>query len=354
MIHIDGSYMEGGGQIVRTALALSTLTGKPFKIDKIRHHRLKPGLKPQHLSCIEALKQLANAQVNGVNPGSTAIEFIPGKMRPRTLSVDIGTAGSITLLLQSVLLPSMFADFPIRLKIKGGTDTKWSIPIDFFSYIILPFFHELAAIEIKRMQRGFYPKGQGFVDLSVGPKYKLSDFENIQEFFTCIRQSAPKIQLTVKPELIKIQGISAASRQLKRANVAERQTAGAAQAIGNRYPVTIENVYQDTASPGTVITLWSVSKEGKTWVGADAMGERGLRAEKVGVRAAQKMLRLLDSNAAVDHHLADNLIPLLALVGGKIKTNKITGHIRSNIYVCEQFLDVTFNVDEMNNTISAV
>jgi RNA 3'-phosphate cyclase len=152
MIHIDGSYMEGGGQIVRTALALSTLTGKPFKIDKIRHNRSRPGLKPQHLSCIDALKQLANAQVKGAQAGSDSVEFFPDRIYAATLSVDIGTAGSITLLLQSLLLPCMFADAPVRIKIKGGTDTRWSIPIDYFTNVILPFFNELASIEIKNMQ----------------------------------------------------------------------------------------------------------------------------------------------------------------------------------------------------------
>ena len=138
---------------MRTALALSTLTGKPFRIDKIRHQRSRPGLKPQHLSCIDALKRLANAQVEGALPGSAAVEYLPGKISAGTVGVDIGTAGSITLLLQSLLLPCMFADARVILKIKGGTDTKWSIPIDYFSCVILPFFNQLASIEIKSMQR---------------------------------------------------------------------------------------------------------------------------------------------------------------------------------------------------------
>ena len=353
MIQIDGSYMEGGGQILRTALALSTLTGKPFRIDRIRHHRPRPGLKPQHLSCIDALKQLANAQVKGAQAGSAAVEFFPGRIYAVTLSIDIGSAGSITLLLQSLLLPCMFADAPVRIKINGGTDTRWSIPIDYFSRVILPCFNELASIEIKNMRRGFYPKGQGFVDLSVSPRYHLNDFNTVEELIAHLFNSVSRIHLTRKPAQIRIEGISCASSRLKGAGVAERQAEGAAERIGSRFALKIDSYYQDTASPGTVITLWTVSKEGQACVGADALGKRGVRAEKIGAMAARKLLKVLNSDAAVDHHLADNLIPLLALVGGTIKTNNITGHIRSNIYVCEQFLDIAFSIDENQNRITA-
>ena len=353
MIHIDGSYMEGGGQIVRTALALSTLTGKPFKVDKIRHHRARPGLKPQHLSCIDALKQLANVQVKGNQPGSVSLEIVPDKICAKFLSIDIGTAGSITLLLQSLLLPCMFADEPVRLKVKGGTDTKWSIPIDYFIHVILPYFNQFATCQIIRIKRGYYPRGQGMIEFSIVPGFHLSDFKNIEEFIIDLRDSVTKISLDAKPDRIRVRGKSSASSHLKGAAVAERQAKGAADHLGDRYPVSIECDYQNTASAGSVITLWTVSRGSKWIAGADALGEKGLRAEKVGARAALILSDVITSDGAVGHHLADNLVPLLALVGGSITTDKISGHIRSNIYVCEQFLDVAFSINENINRITA-
>ncbi len=228
MIHIDGSHMEGGGQIVRTALSLSTLTGKPFKVDEIRHHRARPGLKPQHLSCIDALKQLANVQVKGNQPGSVSLEVVPDKICSINLSIDIGTAGSITLLLQSLLLPCMFADAPVRFKVKGGTDTKWSIPIDYFSHVILPYFNQFAACRINRIKRGYYPRGQGMIDFSIVPGFHLSDFKNIKEFSIYLRNSIAKISLDAKPGVIRVRGKSSASSHLKGAQVAERQAKSAA------------------------------------------------------------------------------------------------------------------------------
>jgi RNA 3'-phosphate cyclase len=353
MIHIDGSYMEGGGQIVRTALALSTLTRKPFRVEKIRYNRPKPGLKRQHLSCIDALKQLAKAQVNGDRAGSVSLEFLPGAMSAGAFFIDIGTAGSITLLLQALLLPCMFAAGEVRLTIKGGTDTRWSIPVDFFTHVILPFYNQFASIEIKNIRRGFYPKGQGCIDLTVIPSFHVNDFNRIKEFISRLRNSGAAIHLTDAPDPIRIEGISSASRQLKNAGVAERQVEGAAAIMGARYPLKLDCKYQRTASPGTVITLWAVGEKEVVRAGADALGEKGVRAEEVGATAARKLLKILNSDAAVDRHLADNLIPLLAVVGGAIKSDKITGHIRSNIYVCEQFLDIRFRIDETRNLIQA-
>jgi len=354
MIHIDGSCMEGGGQILRTALALSTLSRKPFTADKIRNNRPKPGLKAQHLSCIDALIKLAKAQVKGAEPGSSAIEFAPGEITPGTLSLDIGTAGSITLLLQSLLLPCMFADGQVILHIRGGTDTRWSIPIDYFSHVILPFFREFVSIELNDMKRGFYPKGQGFIRLTIKPRCCLNDHGSVDDFCTHLRSKIPVIHLSDKSQLERIEGISAASDQLKNAKVAERQAEGATQGLRALCPLRIKNEYQPTASAGSVITLWTINKQGKVFMGADALGERGLRAEKVGAMAAKKLLEILNSEAIVYSHLADNLMPLLALVGGEIKTDKITGHIRSNIYVCEKFLDVKFLINEEKNQITVM
>ena len=152
MIYIDGSHMEGGGQILRTALALSTLTRQPFVIEKIRRNRPRLGLKAQHLSCINALKQLAAAEVQGAQPGASRLSFHPQPVASVKLVLDIGTAGSITLLLQSLLLPCLFADGTIKLCLTGGTDTKWSIPADYFAHVILPFMHKFAAVEIDEIR----------------------------------------------------------------------------------------------------------------------------------------------------------------------------------------------------------
>jgi RNA 3'-terminal phosphate cyclase (ATP) len=354
MIYIDGSYLEGGGQIVRTALALSTLTGKPFRIDKIRHNRPKPGLKRQHISCIEGLKQLANAQAEGVQPGSVALEFFPGRIDSQSISINIGTAGSITLLLQSLLLPCLFAPAPVRIVVKGGTDTKWSIPIDYFKQVILPYYNLFAACNISAIQRGYYPKGQGTVDITVSPRFHLSDFRNINVLAAHLKNRVPELSLTARPEVAEIRGNSAASMHLKRAQVAERQAQGAAGLLERDYSLSIGSEYQDTASTGSVITLWTISKDRGGIVAADALGAKGVRAEKVGTAAAQKLLAVLNSNAAVDHHLADNLVPLLALVGGTLVADKITGHIRSNIYVCEKFMDAAFSIDQNNNQVTAM
>lgn len=352
MIHIDGSYMEGGGQIVRTALALSTLTGRPFRVDKIRHNRPKPGLKPQHISCIGALKQLAHARAQGAQPGSVTLEFTPGRIDGRSIYIDIGTAGSITLLLQSLLLPCLFAAAPVKIKLVGGTDTKWSIPVDYFAQVILPYFNKFAACKINDAKRGYYPKGQGALDLTVSPRFHMSDFKNVNALAAHLKRTVSEFSLAVRPKVQEIRGKSSASMHLKNAQVAERQARGAAGVLNHDYTVSIRCDYHNTVSAGSIITLWTVSKEPGGIVAADALGEKGLRAEKVGAAAAQKLRAVLNSNAAVDRHLADNLVPLMALVGGVMVTDKITGHIRSNIYVCEQFLDVAFRIDEIENRIT--
>ncbi|MBS3176870.1 RNA 3'-terminal phosphate cyclase, partial [Candidatus Woesearchaeota archaeon] len=170
MIEIDGSHGEAGGQIVRTALALSVLCGKAFRITNIRQGRPEPGLKAQHVQCIEALKKLCVCDVEGATLGSSTLTFTPGKFLPKNIEVNIGTAGSITLLLQSILLPCMFASKPITLKIMGGTDVKWAMPVDYFKEVLVPQLRRYCDIDIKVIKRGYYPKGGGVVEISFRPK----------------------------------------------------------------------------------------------------------------------------------------------------------------------------------------
>jgi RNA 3'-phosphate cyclase len=346
MVRIDGSHMQGGGQILRTALALSTLTGRPFRAEKIRQNRPAAGLKPQHLSAIQALIRMSGARATGAVIGAAEIEFRPGSLTPGNYSLNIGTAGSVTLLLQALLLPCMFADGEITLRLGGGTDTRWSIPVDYFSHLILPVFRRFAGIEMLGMYRGFYPRGQGALELKIRPDPLPPARNDAAALLACVRRRFPGLNFSVRRDLAGIQGISAAAAVLEKAHVAERQAEAAREALGSSLPAEIHCEYCRSASPGSVITLWAVDRDGRTLAGGDALGERGKPAEIVGREAAQKLRHTLSTEAVVDVHLADNLIPLLALAGGQVRTAAITDHMRANMDVCASFFDVRFTVDE--------
>jgi RNA 3'-phosphate cyclase len=361
MIELDGSYLEGGGSIVRIALALSTLTQKPFEITNIRKNRPQSGLKHQHLFCIKALEKLCNARVEGAFLGSESLKYSPGKIEGKTIDIDIQTAGSISLFLQAILLPSMFADKPVRLNITGGTEGKWAAPIDYFKEVFLPQVQKYADIECRLIKRGYYPKGNGRVQLKISPIYKISDFKDFNEFYSNLKNNAPKIDLVEQGNLMQIKGISHASLELQNADVAERQAKSAEVSLSNyKCPVNIQIQYSKTLSTGSGITLWAIfSKQNDEidiknpiMLGADALGEKGKQAEIVGKEAAQNLAAEIESKAPVDIHLADQILSVMALAGGKIKTSKITNHSRTNIHTIEKFLGKVFEVDESNKIIS--
>jgi len=345
--------MEGGGQILRTALALSTLTGRPFRAERIRQNRPAPGLKPQHLSAIQALVRMSGARVSGTRVGAGEVEFVPEPLTPGDYDFDIGTAGSVTLMMQALLLPCMFARGETTLAICGGTDTRWSIPVDFFTQLVVPVFRRFCRIEVMGMQRGFYPKGQGLLRVRIRPDIPAASCRDIDSWRRAVRRMNGGLHVSARGQSVAIKGISAASEFLARARVAERQAESAGAVLSSGLPVDIRAEYCRSASPGTVITLWTVDAEGRALFGADALGEKGKPAEVVGHEAARRLLETLHTEAAVDVHLADNLIPLLAIAGGTIKTARITDHIRANVYVCERFLDVRFTIDEAAAMLTA-
>jgi RNA 3'-phosphate cyclase len=364
MIELEGSHLEGGGSICRIALALSTITHQSFEIINIRKNRPQPGLKHQHLFCIKALEKLCDASVENASLGSTSLKYYPKKIKGKTIDIDIQTAGSISLFLQAILLPSMFADKTVKLNVTGGTSGKWSAPIDYFREVFLPQLQKYASIECKLIKRGYYPKGNGKVQLKISPIYKISDFGNFHEFHNHLKENAPKINLAEQGNLIQIKGISHASLDLQDAQVAERQAKSAEITLKHyNCPINIQTEYSNTLSTGSGITLWAIFSKKKDEIdinnpirlGADALGERGKKAEIVGREAAQALAAEIESKAPVDKHLADQLLPIMSLISNSgIKTSRITNHTKTNIYTIEKFLGKSFSIDENNNSISTI
>ena len=363
MIRIDGAYLEGGGQIVRTALALSTITKKSFEVHDIRKGRKDSGLKNQHLYCVKSLQELCNADAEGAELGSTGLKYYPKKIIAKNLDVDIETAGSITLLLQALLLPAIFVSKPITLAITGGTDVKWSMPFDYFSNVLLPQLQRFAKIGAKLLKRGYYPKGSGKVEIKINPKFKLNDFSDFNEFHNFLKQNIQPYDITEQHHLIQIKGVSHASRDLEKARVSERQAHSAQGILGKNFnvPINISSEYQDTLSTGSGVTLWAIFSKNKNdidesspiRIGADALGEQGKKAEIVGQEAAKNLIKEIESKAPVDRHLADQVLPFMALIGNSsIKVSEITNHCRTNIYTIQQFLGDIFKVDEREKIIS--
>ncbi|MDO8480248.1 MAG: RNA 3'-terminal phosphate cyclase [Nanoarchaeota archaeon] len=343
MITIDGSLFEGGGQMARTALALSTVLQKPFMMHSIRKGRPEPGLKSQHLEGIYALKRFCNAQAEGAELGSTELTYTPGNPQAGAYSIDIGTAGSITLLMQSLLLPALFSGKRCTFTITGGTDVAWAPPFDYFRSVFLPHISPYATFECKLIERGYYPKGQGKMEISIAPKFTKEEL---------LAGKAPRFSLESRGELLQIKGISHASLELASANVAERQAEAVRRALSKlKIPLDIRNEYRKAASPGSGITLWArFGEQGEIdtkeiLLGADALGERGKKAEEVGKEAANLLLSELSSDGCVDARLADQLIPFLALFGGAYRASSVTEHAKANLHVCEQFLGKRIEIE---------
>jgi RNA 3'-terminal phosphate cyclase (ATP) len=313
VIEIDGSYGEGGGQILRTAIALSCVTGEEVKITKIRANRPKQGLAAQHLKGIEAAKIISNARVEGLKMGSTEVIFRPGRIKGGEISIDIGTAGSVTLIFQTILLPLIFAERESVVTVTGGTDVAWSPPVDYFKNVTVRAIKEMGFDgELELLKRGYYPKGGGEVRLKVNPSsLKGRLFERVVEgvFGVSHCQNLPE-------------------------HVAERQAKAAREFLASKgVEAEIKVEVLKGHSTGSGITIWSGYK------GGSALGEKGKRAEIVGLEGAKNFYREFSNPAAFDDHLADQIMPFAALARGETEytTSEVTLHQKSNAYVINTF-----------------
>lgn len=322
MITIDGA--TGGGQVLRSALTLSTIRQTPVTIEHVRGGRETPGLRPQHLAGLNCLTELTSADIEGNQVGAERVRFEPQHPPQGKVAIDISTAGSITLLFETIIPLGPVLEETISVTATGGTDVKWSPTMDYLAHVKLPLLraHGLST-DIDVHQRGYYPEGGGRATLTVHP----SEFD--------------RFDLTEGDPISTVSIHSHASESLADASVAQRQVEGAIDALEAAEIDVGETTatYHDVPSTGTSITV--VAEDGPH-AGGDALGERGKPAEDVGQDGVEDLLRGTTAGAAVDRYLADQLLLPLALGGGTITIPAVTDHVETNAEVIEAFgLDIS-------------
>jgi len=322
MLWIDGSLGEGGGQVLRTALALSLFTGKPFRIESIRAGRPKPGLSAQHLRSVEAAAALGRARVEGATQGATALTFEPQEIRPGAYRFDVGTAGATSLVLQTVAVPLALAPGASRMTITGGTHVPWSPSFDYLARQWVPALRGLGfRLEVSLARAGFYPPGGGEIEARFGPGAGRP---------TGLRARDPG-------RLLGVTGTSAVARL--DSSIAERQARRAQERLEHLdVRVAIETVRVDAPSPGTFLFLEAQFENARCC--ASGLGGRGKPAERVADEAVDEVEAFLRSGAAVDAHLADQLLLPLALASAESEftTVRVTRHLTTNAAVIGLFL----------------
>ncbi len=345
VVRLDGSIGEGGGQVLRVALALSAILNKPINIYNIRKKRQNPGLRHQHLTGVDAVGKVCSAQFEGAEIGSVELFFRPGKIKPVTLELDTGTAGSTMLVLQSLLPVLCFGSGTAKFTIKGGTNNPNAPTYEYFEQVFLPAVAMFGPkIELKLLRRGFYPRGNGLVTGSCMPVKKLNP-----------------ITLRGKPKVIKIFGKAYTSRLPS--HVAERMAKSCEKyLIENGYTdITIEkevltvNDEKCAIDAGAGICLVAIC-DGGIRIGVDRLGEKGVPAEKVGQDAALDLISELRENAPVDRHLADMLVIYAALAEGRsvYEVTKLTSHTVTSIEVCKIITGCKANIQGQLNERAVV
>jgi RNA 3'-terminal phosphate cyclase (ATP) len=330
MIQIDGSYGEGGGQIVRTSLALSLVTGKPFNINNIRAGRKKPGMMRQHLTALNAAAQIGQANVQGDEIGSRAFTFKPGAVKTGRFHFAIGSAGSCTLVLQTVLPALLSANNPSELILEGGTHNPYAPPFDFLEKSFLPLVNRMGATVTARLERpGFYPAGGGKFQVSIRPVAKLEPID-LLERGRILTKSAHAVVSNLPT------------------SIAQRELTVVAETLKWEQAALKTTDLKTAKGPGNVLTI-EVESEALTEV-FTGFGQRGVSAEQVAGRTVKMVQEYLKFDLPVGRYLADQLlIPLAMAGGGKFRTLSPSRHTTTNIEIIKKFLEVNIRLRELGD-----
>ena len=320
---------------MRTAVGLSVATGRPCRIHSIRAGRADPGLKAQHLAGIRGAARLCGARVEGAHPGSQKLVFEPGPLDPpEQLRVQVETAGAVTLVLQTLMVPLATLRDPMEIIVTGGTHVLWAPTVDYFVAVFSYYLERMGVMaRVLNVEPGFYPAGGGMLHVVVSPA-----------------GLAPQ-DITVRGAFRKVLARSLAASELRRSQVVERQLVGAARVLALDWE---NEEYRRSRSVGSAIHI--MAEYANCRLGASCLGERGKRAEIVGVEAAGLLDRWMSTGACLDEYMADQILPYLAMAGGtsRVRVAAVTDHCRTNIWVIEKFLPVRFTVDEREGLITCV
>lgn len=336
ILEIDGSYGEGGGQILRTAVAVSAVMLRPIRIYNIRLKRDPPGLRPQHMTAVKAVAWLADAEVRGLGIGSLDITFIPKRLKSGKISFDAGTAGSTTLMLQSLMPVMAFAEGPVDVELRGGTNNPMAPPFEYIAYVLLPILKRMGCkFSLELLRRGFYPRGQGILRARSEPidflmPIKLVDFTGVD----------------------RIHGISYSCRLPS--HIAERMANSATNTLKqhgyDNVSISLEVLQSNSAKcsidPGCGILLFAITKDGSI-IASDNLGKLGVPAEKIGQDTAMDLIKQLDAKAPVDRHLGDQLVIWVSLANGtsEYKVTELTMHTITSVEVCKRIIGADIKIE---------
>lgn len=327
-VHIDGSVGEGGGQILRTALGLSMVTGKPFRIEKIRANRERPGLLRQHLTAVKAAAEICGARLAGADIGSSELEFTPGTVKPGDYHFSIGSAGSVTLVLQAILPALLCAQTASNITIEGGTHNPHAPPLEFLEHAFLPIVNRMGPkVSVTLERAGFHPAGGGRIFVHVQPAEKL-------------------LPITIESRGKTTRRLAKAAVAALPGDIARRELARVEKMLGWTGDELQIRQLPDDHGPGNILTLMLQSEElTEVFTG---FGMKGITAEAVAESPIQEVRRYLTAGVPVGQCLADQLlIPLALAKSGSFLTQELTQHSCTNIEVIQKFLDVRFTTEKL-------
>ena len=325
-LKIDGSYGEGGGQIIRTAVTLSSITGKAVEIENIHKNRDVPGLRPQHLTGIKILAKICNAKVDGLHIGSTALRFFPSKISDTALKENVGTAGSIPLILQ-VLIPAVaISKKNLKLSIVGGTDVAWSPTSNYTKFVLREAYSRIGinfTIDIKK--RGYYPKGDGLVDVQVSPCEKIKPI-------SLLKRTTSSVKILCSYSMISKESIEDEVSEVKK--------------ILENHGLCCNYEIKEEPALDKGCSLLAFAHDGNSIIGSDAIYNKGMKG--IGQIVAN---RFLESDLGVDLFLSDMLVIPLALTSetSVFRVKKITKHLETNLFVTSNITNCKYGIGKLDD-----